>query len=256
MNSPPPVIRPGKADDELAARVETRQAHRRHDGLGAAHVKRDVLEMRDALERGDVVGDDGMQRAEDRSQVADACPSFRDPVLVAIEAGHVEPVRPAHVEAPVAVEIAQARPVRRGDDTGEIELLPHLPRKRKRHAVGVGESQVGEAVANPRAPRERFIAALAADGAETFEAGPANRHRRGARAIRGEETIAAVVARPDPPRELPRDPRRERPGPQRQDGDREASPEPAGEHKTDEYREQQHHAASSSGHTCALFRDR
>ena len=57
---PPSVIRAREAHDQLAPGVEPRQPRRGHDGFGAAHVKRDLVEPRDGLEPCDVLRDDRM----------------------------------------------------------------------------------------------------------------------------------------------------------------------------------------------------
>ncbi len=137
---PPAVIGARETDDQLAPGVEARQSRRGHDGLGAAHVKRHLVEPRDRLEPGDVLRDDRMQRAEHEPEILGALETACHPFLVACGAGHVDTVGAAHVERPVTVQMLEPRAVGGGDDGGEVEVLVHEARERKRHPVRVGEA--------------------------------------------------------------------------------------------------------------------
>ncbi len=97
----------------------------------------------------------GCKRSQHGAERLDALQALRHPLLVAREPGHVEPVRAAHVERPLPVEVAEPGPLRLGHDRAQVESLPHDARERKRHPVGVGEAQVGEAVADRVAPCPR-----------------------------------------------------------------------------------------------------
>ena len=83
-------------------------------------------------EHADVVGDDRMHGAEDGPEILHPVPALLNPRLVAIESGDVEPVRAAHVEAPSAVEVAQARPIGRRDDRRQVELSRASSARRER----------------------------------------------------------------------------------------------------------------------------
>src|SRR5262249_61308752 len=103
----------------------------------------------------DVLRGERMKRAEARAELRAQLESPRHPLLVAREPGDVEPVRPADVERPLPVQVAQPWTARLGDDRAEVEARSHESRERKGHADRVGEAQVGEAAADPVAPRSR-----------------------------------------------------------------------------------------------------
>ena len=102
-----------------------------------------------------VFGHQRVEGAEHRPEVAHSLQALRHPVLVAIKAGHVQTIGTAHVEGPMPIEVEKSRPVRLRHHRAQVEVLPHEPHEGKRHSVGVGETQIGEAVADGVAPRPR-----------------------------------------------------------------------------------------------------
>ena len=66
---PPAVVGAGEGDHELAPRVERGESDRAHDGLGARHVERHLVELGHRLDHREVLADDGVERAEHRAQV-------------------------------------------------------------------------------------------------------------------------------------------------------------------------------------------
>ena len=184
---PPSVIRAREAHDQLAPGVEPRQPRGGHDGFGAAHVKRHLVEPRDGLEARDVLRDDRMEWTEHEPEVLGALEAARHPLLVARRAGHVDPVRAAHVERPVPVEMLQPRAVGRGDDGREVEMLLHEPGKRKRHPIRVGEAQIGKALSQPLAPGGRLGIPSAEEGGQPLDPLPPARDQALAGAVSLEE---------------------------------------------------------------------
>src|SRR5262245_31975961 len=96
-----------------------------------------------------------MQWTEHGTHVPYAFPTVLDPFFVLIEAGYVHPVRAAHVDGPVAIEVLKFRTVRGRDDRAEIELLPDHAREGKRHPIGVGEAEIRETFTNGVSPGDR-----------------------------------------------------------------------------------------------------
>ena len=154
---PPAVIGARETDDQFPPRVEARQAHGGHHRLGTAHVKRHFVHAaRWRFRIGNVLGDDRMERPQHRAQVLDPLPALFDPLLVTVEARDVDAVGTAHVDRPVAVEVSQTRPVRSGDHRAKVEFLAHHARERKRHSIGVGETEIRKAVADRLGPSDRL----------------------------------------------------------------------------------------------------
>ena len=195
---PPAVIGAREADDELPARVEPRQPHGRHDRLGAAHVEGDLVQLRDRPEQRDVLGDDRVERPQHRTEIPHALQAPGHPVLVAPEAGDVDPVRAAHVERPVPVEVGRSRAVGRRDHGARIEVLPHEPREGKGHAVGVGEAQVREALAERASPGARLRVVRAEELGQPLDPQPAPPDPGLPGAVRPEE-VRRPSSRASPP---------------------------------------------------------
>ena len=199
---PPSVVGARKADDEPAARVESRKTHRRHDRFGTAHVKRHLVEAGNVLQHRDVLGHERMQRPEDGPEILHALPSTFDPFLVPIEAGDVEPVRAAHIERPVAVQILQVRATRCRDDGAQVEPVTNDLDERKRNACGIRKAEVGQARADRVAPFDRARVLPAEGSRKAVEPPPAPLHACVARAI-GPKHACFVVAPGAQPRGQP-----------------------------------------------------
>ena len=158
--APPAVIGAAEADEMGAARVVARQPHRLHHRLGAGHVERDFVEAGDLPQPLDVVGDHRMVGAEHRAEIANALGAARDAFLVEVVAEDVDAVRAGQVVEAVAVEVGDGDAGRRLHERAGLQVLAHVAAELERHAVGVGELQVGDAVLDlaPSAARFRRIA--------------------------------------------------------------------------------------------------
>ena len=111
-----------------------------------------------SLQPRDVVGDDRMIGAEHRAEVAHPLAPRVDALLVEVVAEQVDAVRAGQVVEPVAVEIGDRDAGRAtARTTPTLKMLAHEAAELERHAVGVGELQVGDAVSDLRrsAPRSR-----------------------------------------------------------------------------------------------------
>ena len=201
---PPAVVGAGERHNESAAGVEAPQPHRGHDGFGAAHVERHLVEPGNRFEQRDVVGHQRVQRPENRSDVLHPFQALLHPFLVTLEAGHADPVGAAHVEAPMAVQVTKLWSLGRRHRRAQVEFLPYHPHERKRHAVGVGEAQVRETVADVIAPIDGFgVLGLKMHGQAVEGLFPALRPvRRGA--VGAEKGILVVLAAFDPQRQVAR----------------------------------------------------
>ena len=100
------MVGAAEAHQVRAARVVARQPHGLHDGLGAGHVERHLVQARDRAQPRDVVGDDRVVGPEHRAEVARPAPlPCVDALLVEVVAEHVDAVGAGQVEKPVAVEV-------------------------------------------------------------------------------------------------------------------------------------------------------
>ena len=90
--APPAVVGAAEAHQVAAPRVIARQAHRLHHGLGARHVKGNLIHAGDLEQPAHVVGDHRMVGAEHRAQIAHALAAAGDALLVEIVAEHVDAV--------------------------------------------------------------------------------------------------------------------------------------------------------------------
>src|SRR5579862_8238872 len=99
-----------------------------------------------------------MQWPKNWSQVLYLFPATRDPVFVAIEAGDIQAVRAADVQGNLIVEVPQVGPLRGSDNRRKLEFVAHHAHERKRNSIGIGETQIGKALADLIAPFPGFRA--------------------------------------------------------------------------------------------------
>src|SRR5580658_3089623 len=99
-----------------------------------------------------------MQGPEDGTQVLNLFETLFHPFFVTVETGHVESVRTAHIKVPIAVEIAQSGTLRFRHHRAQTEFLAHHPNEWEWDSIGVGDTQVGEAVPDIIFPGDRFCA--------------------------------------------------------------------------------------------------
>ena len=140
------MVGAGEAHNELATRVERREANRAHDRLGAGHVEGHLVELGDRLDHGEVLADDGMKRAEHGAEILGLLPTLGDPTLVLVVSADVDAVRAGDVDGGVAVEILDGGAHGRDGEGRDVELLADELLEGEGHAVGVREAKVGDAV--------------------------------------------------------------------------------------------------------------
>ena len=169
--APPTVIGAAEPHQMRAPRVITRQAHRLHDGLGAGHVERDLVEAGDLRQALDVVGQHGMEGAEHGAEILHAAGAVLHARLVEIVAEHVDAVRARQIVEGIAVEIGERDAGRRLQERSGAQVLAHDPAELERHPVGGRELQVGEAILDFRSQRTRLGEALLIELRQACEAG-------------------------------------------------------------------------------------
>eukprot|EP00958_Prasinococcus_capsulatus_P000189 scaffold13_cov377-Prasinococcus_capsulatus_cf.AAC.26 len=134
LNTIPPPVGP--------LRVEAGEAHSAHHGFCAGHIEGDFVQAGNLLENADVVHHQRMHRAKDRSDILHALQASSEELLVHVVATHVEAIRAANVERPVAIQIHECGALRAQHHAGNAEVLPHVLLEGERHAVCVCEAQV------------------------------------------------------------------------------------------------------------------
>src|SRR5271163_1736686 len=99
-----------------------------------------------------------MQRPQNRTQVLNLLETLFHPFLVTVKTGHVESVRAAYIKVPIAIEIAQSGTLRFRHYRTQTEFLAYRPNEWEWDSIGVGETQIGEAVTDIVSPCDRFCA--------------------------------------------------------------------------------------------------
>ena len=170
-----------------------REPDRLHDRLGAGHVERHLVEAGNLLEPAHVRGDHRMVGAEHRAERARLLLGRRDAVLVEVVAEDVDAVGAGEVVEHVAVEIGdgdaggglqeRAGPQMLADDAAELE----------RHAVALGELQIGDSVGHLGGPANRRGVARPVKLGEPGEGGAAARRDLFRRMVGAEETVLVVL---------------------------------------------------------------
>ena len=152
----------------------------------------------------------GWSEPRTQPEIAHALEPAGHPLLVAGHAGHVDAVRAADVERPPAVQILQPRAVGGGRHRAQIEALTHERRERGRHPVGVGEAEIGKALANRVAPGPGPRALFTQERGEPLDPLAPTRDPPLGRPVGAEELRVRVGARPHPSREPTRQGGRQR----------------------------------------------
>ena len=198
--APPAVIGAGEANQMRTPGVVTGEPHRLHDGFGAGHVERDLVESGNRTQPGDVVDDDGVVGSEHRAERMRAGFGVGDAFLVEVVAEDVDAVGAGQVVEHIAVEIGH------GDARGGLyegagaEMLAHQPRILERHPIGFGELQVGDPFRRLQGQRPALGKPLAVETGEPEETVLALRGDLGRRAVGTEEVVDVELVERDQPR--------------------------------------------------------
>ena len=204
--APPAMIGAGKTHEVRSARVVAREPHRLHDRLGAGHVKRHLVEPGNVPQPLDVVGDRRMIGAEHRAKLARAPIAALQAVLVEVVAEEVHAVGAGQIVEAIAVEIGEDHSGGGLDERAGVEVLAHEAAVLERHAVGIGELQVGDAVPDARRAPGRLREPLAVERRKPHEPGAAARRDLLGRIVGAKEPLVVVFVERDERRDPPRHP--------------------------------------------------
>ena len=142
---PPAVVRPAEAHQVRAPGVITRQPHGLHHRLRAGHVERYFVHPGNCTQPGNIVRHHGMIRAEDRPQRAGALVPLLHALLVEVVTKDVHAVGTREIVETIAVEVRERHPLGRRQERTRAQVLAHDPAVLERHAVNIGELQIGDA---------------------------------------------------------------------------------------------------------------
>src|SRR5262245_28491824 len=181
-----------EANDAAPACIEACEAHRRHDGLGAAHVEGDLVQTRDGLEQAYVLLDHGVHRSEDRPELLDLLPTLLDPRLVAVEPGDVQAVRTADIQGPITVQVLKPWTSGCGHRRADAEPFAHQVHERERYACGIRESKVRQTPSDLVPPADGLLVSRIENGAQSREAVPSPSHLVLPGAVGSEEVRRSV----------------------------------------------------------------
>mmetsp|Transcript_78182 Transcript_78182/g.252787 ORF Transcript_78182/g.252787 Transcript_78182/m.252787 type:complete len:525 (+) Transcript_78182:507-2081(+) len=140
---PPSVVRPAECHAHLPVRVEARDAHRAHHGLGAGHVEGHLGVAGDLSEHRDVVQHRFVQGAQEEARLLGRFPALLNELLVRLVAADVDAVRAADVHGFVAIQVHNIDTLGAVQGHGGIEVLLH-DLVESREAAARGEAQVGD----------------------------------------------------------------------------------------------------------------
>ncbi len=193
-------------DDQMrTAGVVSRQADRLHDSLRSGHVEGDFVQPGDRLQPGDVVLDDRMVRAEQRTERPDAIDSGVDAVLVEVVSEKIDAVRSRQVVCGVPVEIFHEHAGRLPEQRAERQVLLDVSAVLERHAVRACELKIRQADLDGFAGPARQRQTIAKKPGESLEARaplPGNLRRRPVGSKKG---LVVVVVERDSLRQEARD---------------------------------------------------
>ena len=165
------------------------EPHRLHHGFGAGHVERDLVHAGQFGQPLHIVGNDRMIQAEHRAERLRAPLGGGDALLVEVVAEDVDAVGAGEVIELIAVEVGQRDAGRGLHERAGAELLLDQPAVLERHAVGLGELQVGDAACRLRGERAALGEFLLEQRAEAEEAVLASSGDLPRRAIGAEEVV-------------------------------------------------------------------
>ena len=191
--APPAVIGAAKAHQMRSAGMIARQPHRLHDGFGARHMKRYLVEPGNFLEEFDVLDDQRMVGAEHRAKLAHPRRAALDGFLVKIVTENVDAVGAAQIVAAIAVQIGDRHAARRLHEGGGRQVRAHHAAILERHPIGIGELQIGNGLARFGGAPDGFGKARLIKRRQPGEAGAASCDDVRRRVVGREEASLVVV---------------------------------------------------------------
>ena len=166
---PPTVVRASESHQLALSRVVARQSHGLHDSLGARHVERHFVFIRNSTQTLHVFQNAGMVGTQDWAQVFDQGNALFYTFLVEILPQQVHTVRTRDVDVTVAVHICQIDTVARFPKTSQLQELRQYIFELVGHTVLADELQVRDHrfdILGVRQRKRRFIAHSVSQGRE------------------------------------------------------------------------------------------
>ena len=139
---PPAVVSASESHQLTLTRVVARQSHGLHDSLGARHVERHFVFVRNSTQALHVVQYTGMVGTQDRAQVFDQGNALFHAFLVEILTQQVNAIRTRDVDVAVAVHICQIDAITRFPKATQLQILGQNVFKLVGHTVLADELQV------------------------------------------------------------------------------------------------------------------
>ena len=169
--APPAVIGAAQAHEPRAPRVVAGEPHGLHHRFGARHVERDLVFAGNADKARDIVGDQRRIGAQHRPERADARGAAVHARLVEVVAEKVHAVGTRQVVAGIAVEVGDLDAFGRGEERAHRKACLGQPAELERHAVALGELQVGDVPGGFRGLLQRPLVSRAEQAREAVEFG-------------------------------------------------------------------------------------
>ena len=176
-----------------AAGVVAGHPHGLHHRLGARHVEGDLVQARDLAQAAHIVGHRRVIAGQHRPERLRPACRFAEALAIEVNAEHIHAVRAGEVDELVAIEIGQARALRRAQELSGRQVLAHPPAEREGHAIAARELQVREARRSLFGEGSGLGEALPEERREPRERELALPLHGDRRAIGGEEVLVAEL---------------------------------------------------------------
>ena len=139
---PPTVVRATKTHQMAALSVVSSQPYRLHDGFGARHVKRHLIESRDRLQARDITQNTRVVCAKHRPKICGGLLSGLNTGFVKVVAKQVDAVGAGEVIELVAVQVSHRHAPGLLQEACGFEVLAQVVAILVRHAVPTGKLHV------------------------------------------------------------------------------------------------------------------
>ena len=108
-------------------------------------MERDLVEAGQRAQPRDIVGDDGMELAQHRSEIGHLRDRLGDHAFIGIIAEQVDAVGAGQIVEIIAVEIGDGDARALLDEGADAKVRLHMGGELERHAIAAGELQIGQA---------------------------------------------------------------------------------------------------------------
>lgn len=196
--APPTVIRAAERHDMRTPCVIASEAHCLHHCLGAGHVERDFVKLRDLAQPLRVERDERVVGAKNGPEVPGVLHGSFDALPVEVVAEEIHAVGTGQIEELIAVEVGD-RDAARGLKERPGGQSAQKAAELKRHAVLAGEAKVGNAVLRLPSQRARTIEAFREQGLQFSQPQPAALTHLGRRAVDRQHLLLGIFVERDEP---------------------------------------------------------